>query len=192
MKLLLNTYLTNKGRILKDTLKRMLGMTSAAAPVADTQKEEVTMDNNEDTSPELAAVLAQDVAGLQATIASLTVSLATANAEVAELKDLVAQATAFQENQLKLAAEAKSASRLSQLTSVLGDAEAATLNASLASLSDEAFSGVVHSLGVKSKAEAATPLFNEVGVDGEVDSTKLADDVKSNGVMHILTAKYPK
>lgn len=162
----------------------MLGITQSAAPEAEPKKEEV-MDKNEDTGAALDAVLAQDVAGLQSTIAALS-------AENAELKELVAKATAFQENQLKLAAEAKSASRLASLVELVGNEAAATMNASLASLSDEAFSGVVSSLGAKSKAEAATPLFKEVGVDGEVDAKKLADDVKSNGVMHILAAKYSK
>lgn len=175
---------------MKDTLKRMLGITQAPAE-ADKPKEEVNM-TNEDTGAALAEVQAQDMAGLQATVASLSAQLTSAHAEVAELKELVAQATEFQANQIKVAAEAKAASRLTQLAELLGDEAAATMNASLASLSDEAFGGVVTSLGVKSKAEAATPLFKEVGVDGEVDAEKLADDVKSNGVMHILAAKYPK
>lgn len=159
-------------------------------PALEAEKhEDVTMENKE-TGDDLAAVLAQDVAGLQATIAALSTQLSVANANVAELTELVAQAAEFQTNQLKVAAEAKSASRLAGLASVLGDEQAATMNASLASLSDDAFDGVLASLGAKSKTEAASPLFKEVGVDGEIDDKKLADDTKGSGVMDYLTAKY--
>jgi hypothetical protein len=116
----------------------------------------------------------------------------TSIGQLSEANEKVAELTEFKATQVKAAAEAKTASRLAQLTELLGDDQAVSMNASLASLSDDAFSGVLTSLGVKSKTEADTPLFKEVGVDGEVDSTKLEDDVKSNGVMHILAAKYPK
>ncbi len=157
------------------------------ATLAETPKE-TTMENQD--APALVVQAPAQDAGLQATVETLTAALADANAQVAELTALVAQATEFQAEQLKVAAEAKSASRLSQLATLLGDSAAATMNQSLAALGDEAFNGVVASLGVRSKTEAETPLFSEVGVDGEVDAVKLADDTKSTGVMNYLTNKY--
>lgn len=176
---------------MKDTLKRMLGITQAPPASAEELPKDVTM-NVTDEATGLAAPDAGtvDVAGLEATVAALTSQLAEANNRNAELTELVAQATEFQASLVKQAAEAKTASRLASLVTVMGDAQAATMNASLASLSDEAFNGVLASLGAKSVAEASTPLFTEVGVDGEVDDKKLADETKGSGVMDYLTAKY--
>lgn len=177
---------------MKDALKRMLGMSPAAPAAAEDLPKDVTMNVVEDgtnvAAPDAGTV---DVASLQASVAELTGQLSAALAREAELTELVAKATEFQADLVKQAAEAKSASRLAALATTLGDEAAATMNASLASLSDEAFSGVLASLGAKSVAEAATPLFKEVGVDGEVDTKKLADETKGSVVMDYLTAKYP-
>lgn len=155
---------------MKDTLKRVLGMAPAPAQ-AEQKHEDVEMTTHVAEGAQAHAEV--DVAALQGAVTSLTKELAAANAKVAELTALVAAATEFKAAQEKAAAEAKAAARSAALTEVVGTEQAANLLAATAAMDDNAFGAVVTALSFKSKAEANSPAFKEVGAEGSVDQSKL-------------------
>lgn len=172
-----------------DALKRKLGLTPATAPVAETEKEDVTMDVKETGDAALAAAEtnAVEVAGLTASLATAVAALADSHTKIAELSALVAAATEFQAAQATAALATKQAARKLAVEVAVGTAKADALYAATASLEDAAFDAVMAAMATTATAEANTQLFNEVGVDAEASASKLAD---SNPVMDYLTAKY--
>lgn len=166
-----------------DALKRKLGLIPETA-TAEKLEEDLTMDNT--TNEALAAALAQDVAGLQATVTNLTSQLTESQSKIAELNALVTAAADFQVAQEKAALDTKLAARFKEIEATVGTEKASALMAATTSLDDSAFSAVVNAMKVAGTTEANTSLFSEQGVDAEVDPTKLA----ANGVEDILRAKY--
>jgi hypothetical protein len=170
--------------ILKDTLKRMLGISQAPAQ-AEQLKEEVV--NMTDVTHADAAADA-NVAALQSTVASLTEQLGVKDAKIAELAALVAAATEFKVAQEKAAAEAITASRVEKLTALVGTEQAANLQAATASMDAPAFDALVAAMSFKQTAEAASPAFKEVGAEGTTDQTKLNAEVYGGKTADYLQA----
>jgi hypothetical protein len=173
-----------------DALKRKLGITPAL-PQAETVKEVETMEDKDNGGAALASAdtnAGVDVAGLQASLASLTAELAGANDKIAELTAFAEAATEFQAAQAKAALDAKTAVRKLAVVEAVGTVKADALMAATASLEDGAFNAVMAAMKTTTDTEAETALFKEVGVDATADTSKLAAD--SNPVMDYLTAKY--
>lgn len=179
---------------MKDTLKRLFGVTQAATAevVEPTEGTEMATELNK-VEADKAAAMALDLDGLRTAVAAMTEQLA-ANAtelsakddKIAELSALVAAATEFKAAQEKIAAEAKVAARVSKLANVVGDEQAASLQAATAALDDAAFDAVVSAMTSKATTEAASPAFKEVGVEGAADAQKLAAEGSGSRVMDYL------
>lgn len=137
---------------------------------------------------DLAANPAEQVASLTATNATLTEQLAATLAKNVELNALVDAATEFKAAQEKAAAEAKVAARTAALADAVGTEQAASLQAAIAGLDDTAFAAVVTAMTSKSKVEASTPAFKEVGVEGSTDQTKLAAEAYGGKTADYLLA----
>lgn len=168
---------------MKDVLKRMFGVSQTAAQAAQ-PKEEVTMTT--DVTNEGAGFAAQaDVSALQV-VAALTEQLNAANARIAELQTVVDAATEFKAAQEKVAAEARIAARTAKLAAVVGDEQAASLQAATVLMDDTAFEAVVTAMTSKATTEAKTKAFTEVGVQAAADPVKLAADVQGSRVADYL------
>jgi len=166
----------------------MLGISQAPAH-AENQNEEVKMDVTQVGSAlALAEALAQDVEGLKATVTSLTALVESKDAQIAELNAVVAAAVEFKAAQEKAAAEAKAAARNAALTEVVGTEQAASLLAATAAMDDVAFGAVVDALNFKSKAEASSAAFTEVGAEGATDQAKLDAEVAGGKTADYLQA----
>lgn len=173
---------------MKDTLKRMLGLSPDTAKAEDTEKD-VTMDALDTGAVTPAAdANAVDVAALQASLATAVSELADAQTKIAELSGLVAAATEFAAAKDKAALEAKLSARKAKVTAALGTAKADAFMAATASMEDTAFDAVMSAMATTAATEADTALFKDVGVDAEVDQTKVS--AETNGVMDYLTSKY--
>lgn len=81
------------------------------------------------------------------------------------------------------------ATRQDKIVAAVGELKAPALLAATDSLDDAAFDAVVSALVGGVAAEAASPLFTEVGVTAEVDASKIVVESKE---MQILKKKYPK
>lgn len=172
---------------MKDTLKRMLGMSPSSAPEANNPVEEVNMTTEvTQADADLAQMQALDVAGMRDAIASLTADVAAKDAKIAELSAIVEAAKEFEAAQVKAAAEAKTAARVAALVAVVGTEQAASLQAATASMDDAAFDTVVGAISATRKVESAMPAFKEVGVEGSTDQTKLAAEVTGNATLNYL------
>ncbi len=165
---------------MKSTLQRILGMTPIPAK-AETVKE-VDM---------VTAVKADaaELTTLQASFESLTAQFAESQNKVAELTTAL---SAFAEQ--KAAADAlvhaaKMASRKEKVVLAVGTVKADSLMAAMAEMSDATFDAVTAAMTTTATAEAQSPLFKEVGVDGSADPAKLAAEAE-NGVMQYLKAQY--
>lgn len=169
-----------------DALKRKLGITPAL-PQAETAKENVTMDVKDDGVVAPATAETVDVVELQASLASKTAELTAATGKIAELTALVEAAADFHAAQTKAALEAKLDARKAKVIATVGTEKAEALTAATASMEDGAFDAVMAAMATTATAEAATPLFKEVGVEASADTTKL---VTGNATMDYLVSKY--
>lgn len=131
---------------------------------------------------------------LEAAVASLTADLSAATAKVAELQATLDAASA----QLATAADAKAKAeadakatkleaRKSKLVEVVGETRAAAFLAVADTLDDASFEAMTSALKGTMVDEAGKPLFNEVGVDANADTTKLGAETPE---MKILREKY--
>lgn len=126
------------------------------------------------------AEAADKVTALQAELAEMAGKLAAAQAAL----------DAADEEAMKAAAEAaalKLAARNDRVIAALGTERAAAVMKATEGMDDAAFEAVVTALGVGAAAEAAAPLFNEVGVDAQADAGKVVEESKE---MKLLKAKY--
>lgn len=191
---------------MKEVLKRIFGSKQEAAQVvADAVAEVITTPDAQASNPdtekvEMATEVTNEGAGLAdvqaaaqaasegfaATVASLTASLATAEAKIAELTAQVEAAVEFKAAQEKASAEAKVAARVAKLTAAVGDVQAAALHAATAALDDVAFEAVVSAVSAKATVELAAPAFKELGANGTTDATKLVADAQGSRVMDYL------
>lgn len=172
---------------MKDTLKRMLGISQAPAQADNKQEETVEMTTVATTEGAgLAVEMADPTAALTATVAALTAELADKDSKIAELTAVVAAAAEFQAAQAQAAALAKIAARTEKLAGAVGTEQAAVLQTALASLDDAAFDVAVNAMSSKLKVEAQSPAFTEVGVEGSADATKLAAEASGSRVMDYL------
>ena len=134
----------------------------------------------------VAATAEVDVAALQTAVASLTEQLAAKDTQIAELSALVEAAAEYKAAQEQAVAEAKVAARSAKLTDVVGTEQAAGLLAATSMLDEASFEAVVTAMSFKMKAEASSPMFKEVGVEGQANTEKLVTEAKSNRVMDYL------
>src|SRR5438874_5791875 len=151
---------------MKDTLKRMLGITPAPAQ-AEQPKEDVTMEVTEASGDVVQAVAEAptvDVAELQASLAASVAALAEANSKIAELTADVAAAVEFNAARAKAAADAALAVRKEKIVAAVGTEKADALMTATASMDDGAFDAVMSAVATTQVAEANAALFKEVGI----------------------------
>lgn len=165
---------------MKDTLKRMLGISQAPAQAETLIEGVVEMTDAVIIEGTIAADSIDkmaDASGLQDTVNSLAEQLTAANEKIAELSALVEAAVEFKAAQELAAAEAKVSARVEALIAIVGTEQAASLHAATAALDDNAFAAMTAAMTFKQNAEAATPAFKEVGAEGSTDQAKLAAEV---------------
>lgn len=125
--------------------------------------------------------------------AELAAKLEEANAKLAEVAEAVAAAEAAKAQAeadalaaVEAALAAKLAARKDKLIAAVGTERADALLA--LEMDDAAFEAVVAALGVSAAVEAASPLFNEAGVDAQADAAQVVESAE----MRILKAKFGK
>lgn len=115
-----------------------------------------------------------------AALTDITTKFETANAALAEVEQARASAVAE-------AHAAKMAARKAVVVATIGDAKADAFVAATEMLDDTAFEAVSSALAGSAAAEADTPLFNDVGVEAQADTTKV---VEESAEMKLLKQKY--
>lgn len=153
--------------MLKEYLKKVFNPAQA-----ETQEEVISMTTEKDQA---ALVTDNTTADLTAQLSTVTESLASLQAEFAEMKTNyeAAQAalSASADAQATLVAQAKAkvtAERTASLSAVMGDAKGAQMAASLESLDDATFATVLSGYAASFEAEEKTEMFTEKGVAAEV------------------------
>jgi hypothetical protein len=158
---------------------------------ADIEKEVVNMTTAteqpiaaENTSADLVAQLASSTSALtelQAAFAELTTKFEAAQAALAvvenEKKELATKA-----------AEARLVARKEKIVAAVGTSQADALMAAVGGLEDAQFNAVVSAMATSREAEAKTEAFQEVGVSGNADASKLA--VEKSALEAKLEEKY--
>lgn len=170
--------------------------TQVATPAqADIEKEVVNMTTATE-QPIVAETASTDAsADLVAQLASSTSALTELQAAFAELttKFEAAQAAlAVVENEKKelatKAAEARLVARKEKIVAAVGTSQADALMAAVGGLEDAQFNAVVSAMATSREAEAKTEAFQEVGVSGNADASKLA--VEKSALEAKLEEKY--
>jgi len=153
---------------------------------AEHNEEVVTMVDGTETLDAANASANVDVAALQSAVASLTEQLTAKDTLIASLTAQVDAAHEFKAAAEKAAAEARVAARTSKLTALVGNVQAASLQAATASMDEASFEAVVSALSLKTTVEANSAEFSEVGVDGNADAAKLVAEANGSRVMDYL------
>ena len=172
---------------MKDTLKRILGIVPTPAK-AETVKEEVNMTTN--VADTVAKTDPADMATLLASFEAMTSQLAESQSKVAELTTALSMFAEQKAAAEALAAAAKLAARKEKVVMAVGTVKADALMAAMTEMSDGTFDAVLSAMATTVKAEANSPMFKEVGVEGSADPAKLEAEA-SNGTMQYLKSQYP-
>lgn len=183
---------------MKDALKRAAQLLGIAPAVV---QADVAPTTEALEAPVLAVATEADAAlsELMGKFEAQGTELATALASLAEVKASLAEVTAAltEVSNAKEVAEAaalatKLAARQARVEAALGTEHAAGFMAAVADMSDDKFEGVMAAMTASATTEAATPAFQEVGVDAQADAGAIAAAAETNGTMEILRAKYQK
>jgi len=161
-----------------DIEKEVVNMTTA------TEQPIVAETASTDASADLVAQLASSTSALtelQAAFAELTTKFEAAQAALAvvenEKKELATKA-----------AEARLVARKEKIVAAVGTSQADALMAAVGGLEDAQFNAVVSAMATSREAEAKTEAFQEVGVSGNADASKLA--VEKSALEAKLEEKY--
>lgn len=121
--------------------------------------------------------------------AELTAQLAEANKKLADATAAFTSAEAAKAEAEAAALAVKLDARKEKVIAAVGTERADALLTVTEEMDDAAFDAVLSAIGLGVKAEAESPLFNEVGVAGEADAAKV---VEESTEMKILKKKYAK
>ena len=171
-----------------ESLKKKLGVTET--PKIAEAVENLQIDMAEQLSQAVAKMtdLEGIVATLNAAIAEKDASLQELAGKLAEYSEIANEAKAKAEA-LRVEAEAKALeAKKEKLASVIGSENPgfdATFSA-ISGLDDAAFSVIVEGFAASFAKEAQGPMFKEIGVSGEADTSKVED----NATMKILKQTY--
>lgn len=154
------------------------------------EKDKLEMKELETLKTEMAEMSTQ-FDSAKAALATAETALAAKTAELetaqAALEALNEKLNAYTEAETKAKAEAEAAriaSRKAALVAAVGDTEAEALYASLEALPDTAFDAVVAKMAAAAKAVEESPMFKEVGRDGD-------KGVELSTLDKLLAEKYP-
>jgi hypothetical protein len=170
-----------------EALRKKLGLTEGTATAAATVVEAATQGEGLGVAADFAKLTA-DFEVLATAYTSLEAELTNAKAALDAANVIVAEVT-----QAKADAEAKALktrmdARLTKLVDAIGEASAPAVLEATANLDDAAFEAVSLAMTGKAKAEAATSLFKEVGVDATSNATTTTGDDSAEA--QILRKKY--
>jgi len=161
-----------------DIEKEVVNMTTA------TEQPIVAETASTDASADLVAQLATSTSALtelQASFAELTTKFEAAQAALSivenEKKELATKA-----------AEARLVARKEKIVAAVGTSQADALMAAVGGLEDAQFNAVVSAMATSREAEAQTEAFQEVGVSGNADASKVA--VEKSALEAKLEEKY--
>lgn len=108
------------------------------------------------------------------------------------VEELSAYAKAEEEAKAKALADAE-AKRLSdrkeKIVAAVGTDKSESLMEATKDLDDTSFAAVMSALSLKVETETKSPLFNELGVSGDVDASKVVFESKE---MQMIREKYPQ
>ena len=167
---------------MKDTLKRMLGISPAPAQAESSTQVEQPAQADSQKEPEMTTnTQAEGLAAVTASLEAMAGQLATLKADNDALKAALNAAT--NDAQTK-----KFAAREADAVASLGTEHAPAFLAATKDLPDATFDSVMAAMKMKTADEAKSEMFSEKGVSGKSDASKVADE--DSGLMKILKAKY--
>lgn len=182
-----------------DALKKALGSKEAAKPTLEVKfSDEQMAAIQADIAAAVAVARAEFedykqtaeamVAAAEEQVATLTAQLAEANEKLGAAAAAIVDSEAAKQAAEASALAAKLAVRKEKVVAAIGTARADALLTVTEGMDDAAFDAVLAALGAKADAEAADPLFNEVGVEAQADPAQVTNEESKE--MKILREKY--
>jgi signal peptide peptidase SppA len=173
------------GQLTTQDMGRNMPIGSMFKKSTNTQEADAEMNKIEELEAQLAAseeAHKAQLAELTTALTAATSALAVANAALDAVAEKEAQA-------LAAAKEAEATVRKERLVAALGAEKAATVFAAIGELPEAAFEAVVSGYEASALKEEESPLFREVGVDGEGE---MATDAGISLVTQMIAARAAK